>query len=98
MNLVEKMNKVIAATVLAAFGVATTPASAWDGEDADSGASVEIESGNLVRTGNDIEMYDYDSGEYHDMSAESIQRSGSTVELEVYDYDSGEYRTLDMED
>lgn len=92
------MNKVIATVVLAVFGVVTTSAFAWEGEDTDSGASVEIETGNLVRTGSDIQVYDYDSGEYHDMSVESIQRSGSTVELEVYDYDSGEYRTLDMED
>lgn len=78
--------------------VVATPAFAWDGEDAGSGATIEIETGNLVRTGSDIQIYDYDSGEYHDVSVESIQRSGSTVELEVYDYDIGEYRTLEMED
>lgn len=78
--------------------LATSPAFAWDGTDTDSGGEVEIEAGNLVRTGNDIEIYDYDSGEYRNASVESIQRTGSTVELEVYDYDTGEYRTLEMND
>jgi hypothetical protein len=70
----------------------------WDGTDVESGASVEIESGNLVRTGNDIEIYDYDAGEYKYVEVESINRYGNTVELELYDYDTGDTRTVEMYD
>jgi hypothetical protein len=73
-------------------------ASAWDGTDTESGASVEIEGGNLVREGNEIQVYDHEAGEYRDVTVESIERSGSSVEVEVYDSDAGEYRTLEMED
>lgn len=70
---------------------------AWDGYDYDKGSYVEIEKGNLVRPGQDIEIYDYGSGEYRDVEVESITGSGSGAEVEVYDYGTGEYRTLEME-
>lgn len=68
---------------------------AWDGVDTETGSAVEIGKGNLVRSGQTIEIYDDESGEYRDVDVESIQRSGSSVEVEVYD--NGEYRTLEME-
>ena len=71
---------------------------AWDGYDYDSGSFVEIEEGNLVREGLDIEIYDYNDGTYKDVEVESISDYGGTVEVEVYDYDTGEYRTFEMED
>jgi hypothetical protein len=70
---------------------------AWDGYDYESGSHVEIDKGNLVRPGRDIEIYDYGTGEYSDVEVESIRGSGSGAEVEVYDYDTGEYRTLDMD-
>ncbi|MFD9901255.1 DUF5334 family protein [Mesorhizobium sp. NPDC059025] len=51
--------------------------------DANTGNSVEIEKGNLVRTGQDIEIYDYGAGEYRDVTVEDINRYGSTVEIEA---------------
>ena len=69
---------------------------AWDGTDAD-GNSVEIESGNLVRPGEDIDVYHSERG-LGTYSVENVERSGSTVEVEVYNYDSGEYETFEMED
>ncbi len=71
---------------------------AWDGSDFEGGTSVEIERGNLVRVGNDVEIYDSNTGEYHDVTLDGITRYGSTVELEVYDHTAGESRTLEMED
>ena len=71
--------------------------SGWDGIDSEDGSDVEIESGNLVREGEDIEYYDWESGEYKDVEVESIERYGGTVEVEVYDYETGEYKTLEME-
>jgi hypothetical protein len=41
-----------------------SPALAWDGYDYESGNYVEIEKGNLVRPGEEIEYYDYGTGEY----------------------------------
>lgn len=70
---------------------------AWDGYDYESGSYVEIDKGNLVRSGQDIEIYDYGTGEYKDVEVQSIRGSGSGAEVEVYDYDKGEYRTLEME-
>ncbi|ORE87723.1 DUF5334 family protein [Aurantimonas sp. 22II-16-19i] len=71
---------------------------AWDGVDTNSGDSVEIDRGNLVREGLDIEVYDHSTGEYHDVTVEGINRSGSSVDVEVYDNKTGEYRTFEMED
>lgn len=77
----------------------SAPASfAWDGVDSQTGQSVEIGKGNLVRSGSDIEVYDSGTGEYRDVEVQSIRRSGNSVEVEVYDYTSGEYRTLEMDD
>lgn len=70
---------------------------AWDGVDTQTGESVEIGKGNLVRRGEDIEIYNYGSGEYRDMSVESIERSGSDVEIELYDNQTGETHTYEFE-
>jgi hypothetical protein len=43
---------------------ASFPAIAWDGYDYENGTYVQIERGNLVRTGRDIEFYDWSAGEY----------------------------------
>ena len=66
---------------------------AWEGYDYDTGNYIEIESGNLVRSGNEIEIYDYQTGEYKNVEVESIKDK----ELEVYDHETGEYRTFEMD-
>ena len=87
-----------------AFGVATLvlcssfPAYAWDGYDWDSGSFIEIERGNKVRHGLDIEYFDYSAGEYRNAEVVEISRSGHTVEVEVIDQETGEYRVFEMED
>lgn len=70
---------------------------AWDGEDTETGNQIEIDKGNLVRKGSQIEYYDHDDGTYHDVEVESIRSYGNTTEVEVYDYDTGEYRVLEMD-
>jgi len=72
-------------------------ASAWEGYDSGQNTNIEIGSGNLVRPGQEIEIYDNDHGEYHNVEVQSITGSGSGAEVEVYDYGTGEYRTLEME-
>ena len=69
------------------------PCYSWDGYDYESGGYIEVESGNLVRAGNDIEIYDHEAGEYRDVEVQSV----SGDELEVYDYTTGEYRTFEMD-
>jgi len=85
---------------VALFGVLLMPAVslAWDGYDWDGGVDVEIGKGNLVRPGSSIEIYDYGTGQYHDVEVQSVTGGGSTVEVEVYDNTTGEYRILEMED
>jgi len=73
------------------------PALAWDGTD-ENGNSVEIDSGNLVRTGSDIEYYNYADGSYHEATVDSIYRAGSEVVIEVTDDDTGYTHELTMED
>ncbi len=77
--------------------LATLPAFAWDGYDYEKGTYVEIEKGQLVRSGRKIEFFDYEKGEYRSGDVEAIRRLGSRVEVEVYDQESGEYRTFDMD-
>ena len=89
------MKKILLTTFITLI---TFNANAWDGYDYDTESYIEIEEGNLVREGLDIEIYDYDAGEYRDVEVQDINRYGSTVEVEVYDYDTGEYRTFEMED
>lgn len=87
------MKKVLLFFLLAA----SFNAFAWDGYDYDKGTYIEIDKGNLVRQGNDIEYYDYDKGEYRTGEVQSIERSGSSVEVEVLDSETGETRTFEME-
>lgn len=76
----------------------TASAHAWDGVNTETGNEVVIEKGNLVRTGRDIEVYDSNSGEYIDMSVESMTRTGNSVEIELYNSDTGETQTYEFED
>lgn len=76
----------------------SSTASAWEGYDYKSGSYVEIERGNKVKPGRDIEIYDYRSGQYRDVEVESVRKYGfGAAEVEVYDYKNHERRTLDMD-
>lgn len=82
---------------MALFLLSSSVSLAWDGTDSESGSSVEIGKGNLVRAGQEIEVYDHDSGEYKNVEVESVTGNGSGADVEIYDYDTGEYRTLEMD-
>ena len=71
----------------------SSTANAWDGYDYNTGSYIEIESGNTVRAGNDIEIYDYNDGSYHDVEVQGFIND----DLEVYDYNTDSYRDLDMD-
>lgn len=70
---------------------------AWSGYDVENNTEIEIERGNLVRSGREIEIFDYSDGSYKDVGVESIQRLDNAVEIEVYDYQGNEYRTFEMD-
>ena len=91
------MMKMKAAAFFVCLAVGSVPAKAWDGQDAETGASVEIEKGNLVRPGETIEYYDHDVGAYKEGEVQSIDGSGSSVDVEVQDPETGETRTLEMD-
>lgn len=92
------MNRWVIASALGALLIAVAmPALAWDGTD-ENGNSVEIESGNLVRAGDDIEYYNYADGNYHEATVGSIYRAGSEVVIDVTDDDTGYSHELTMED
>ena len=83
------MKKILVVTLL----LFALPSFAWEGFDYDTDDYIEIEKGNLVRPGRDIEIFDYSVGEYRDVRVESV----SSDEIEVYDYETDEYRTFDMD-
>lgn len=83
--------------LVAIYFFAPTQLLAWSGFDYETGSYIEIESGNLVRTGNEIEFYDYATGSYHYGVVESMRSYGSSVEIEVFDYETGTYRYFEME-
>ena len=92
-----KYREVVMKTLIASiFIFLCSNVNAWDGYDSTSGTYVQIEGGNLVRSGEDIEIYEDGKG-YSTVTVESISGSGSGAVVEVYDYSTGEYRTLDMD-
>jgi len=83
---------------VAIFVLLSGPVISWDGIDSETGAQVDIEQGNLVRSGRDIEVFDYDTGEYHDITVDDINRRGGSVEVNGYDNTTGEYRSFEFDD
>jgi len=87
--------KIYFATCFILFGSIST--FAWDGTNSNTGSSVEIERGQLVRPGRTVEVYDSTDG-YKQYDVDSIRRSGRTVEIEATDSATGESTTLEMDD
>lgn len=66
---------------------------AWDGYNVKNGDYIEIDKGQLVRTGEEIEIYNYSTGEYEYKEVNDIYDNT----IETYDYETGEYETFDMD-
>ncbi|WOH58505.1 DUF5334 family protein [Bradyrhizobium sp. BWC-3-1] len=77
--------------------ISFTQALAWDGTNTTTGSSVEVERGQLVRSGRTIEVYDSEHG-YKEYDVDSIRRYGRTVEIEATDATTGESTTFEMDD
>jgi hypothetical protein len=69
---------------------------AWEGYDPLNNTPVAIDNGNVVRTGEAIELLDYSTGQYHSVDVESVRQVGGATEVEVFDYNTGDFRILDM--
>ena len=67
-----------------------------EGYDWDTSNYVEIDA-TSISEGDTVTMYDYDTGDNHDVDIQSVDSYGLTVEAEVYDNTTGEYRTIDLE-
>ncbi|MBY6208734.1 MULTISPECIES: DUF5334 family protein [Halomonas] len=95
----RKLITTLAATTVLAIGSSASigQAVAWDGFDWETSSDITIESGNLVRPGEEIEYYDWEASEYRYGEVDRINSRGNSVEVEIYDYDTGEYRTFDMD-
>ena len=89
------MTKILQIVLVFCF-MLTNSLYAWDGYN-DKGESIEIDSGNLVRPGTEIEVYNYNTGEYSDIEVESMNSYGGSTEIEGFNYNTGEYETLEME-
>ena len=51
-----------------------------------------------MRTGSDIEYFNYADGQYHEATVDGITRYGSEVVIDVTDDDTGYSHELTMED
>jgi hypothetical protein len=69
---------------------------AWDGYDYQNNAAIEIGSGNLVREGSIIKIYDWKKDEYHNVEIKMIDGNFSGTKMEVYDFDDKKIRFFEM--
>lgn len=69
----------------------------WSGYDWNNGSFIEIEKGELVKEGEDIEIFDYGEGEYKNIEVDSMDKYGNHIEIEGEDIETGEIRTFDMD-
>ncbi|MDE5465432.1 MULTISPECIES: DUF5334 family protein [unclassified Bradyrhizobium] len=76
--------------------ITCTQAFAWDGTHATTGSSIEIERGQLIRSGRTIEVHDSERG-YKEYDVDSVRRYGRSVEIEATDTETGESTTLEMD-
>jgi len=83
--------------VFVLLSICSSPAIAWEGYDQQTGNPVEIDSGNLVRRGETIDVFDMNDGKYHMVDVDNISRFGGSVNVEGYDWEKGEYRTFEMD-
>jgi len=67
----------------------------WDGYDYDTDDYIEFDHPFSVKSGNDVEIYDYSDESYHEVHVISVNRDGAMI-IEVFDYDTGDYRKFEM--
>ena len=58
---------------------------------------VEFDS-SCFSSGDELYMFDYETGNYHDVVIESVSCKNSGCDIEIYDYHFSEYRTIELEE
>lgn len=85
------MNKILAIILF------TSVCFGWSRYDWENHSYVDIEKGNKVRSGSEIEIFDYKDSRYKNVEVLGINRGiGSSTEIEIYDHSDNSYRILEM--
>ena len=71
---------------------------AWDGYDIKSQTTIDIGSGNLVRTNKIIQYFDFHANQFHDARVVDIISDLKETKLIVFDITLQQERTFIMED
>lgn len=97
--MVFSRNKFILTFVIMIFVVffAVKNSFAWDGYDYENNAAVEIGTGNLVREGEVITFFDWETEEEHRAEVKSVESAFNGTRLEVYDLNEEKDRVLNMQ-
>jgi len=70
---------------------------AWTGYDNFDGSEIEISSGNLVREGEAIKFYDWNSEEDRNAEVMSVDYLFGITRVEIYDFVAQKVRIFDMD-
>lgn len=70
-----------------------SPAFAWDGYNLETGEFINIDKDQLIRPGEEIEMFNYSTGEYEYREVDYVD----DYAIETFDYETGEYETFYMD-
>ena len=92
------MFKQIHISIISLSFISLSSAFAWEGTDQNTGNKIEIEKGNSVEDGKEIEIYDHDEDIHKTIEISGVNRFGNTVEIEGTDIETGEEHILEMDD
>ncbi len=77
--------------------LASTDSFAWAGYEETTNISIDIPSGNLVRIGRQIDVFDFSTNNYHPAEVIFLDDIFSGTRLEVKDLETGKRRVFYME-
>lgn len=86
-----------ACTTVACIALTPTAAGARDGTNLATGAIVSIDDGARLQTGNQIDVFDFTTGQSVSMQIEQISQRPAGLQIRVLDPQSGRNHTLLME-
>jgi hypothetical protein len=85
------------ASLLVLLTLMSQNAFAWSGFDNDNNTTIDIGSGELVRTGLTISIFDWSTDDYHDVEVLFLESSFNGTRLEVFDKQTNKKRMFEME-
>lgn len=51
-----------------------------------------------LSSGDELDMYDYSTSDYHNVEIQNVQCESSGCEIEIYDYTLSDYRYIELEE